>query len=98
MTMRLRLRAPARFILRKVGAREGERATKPCHGSRPKATAISVTPSTPMMMAPGIFRNARPAMKAGSGEECLRLRQIAEGDESDGVVSHNARILQVDQS
>jgi hypothetical protein len=37
-------------------------------------------------------------MKAGSGEECLRLRQIAEGDESDGVVSHNARILQADQS
>jgi hypothetical protein len=48
--------------LRKVGASDGGEAATPCQGSSPRPTAMSVTARTPMMMAPGTFRDASPAM------------------------------------
>ncbi len=59
----------------------------------------SVTASTPMMMAPGTLRTASPAMsrKPAARKPCLRLRQIAEGDQRGRIVGDDAGIFERDQ-
>ncbi|HET7446486.1 MAG TPA: hypothetical protein VFJ49_00930, partial [Methyloceanibacter sp.] len=97
MTTSPRLNAPLRFILRKVGAREGGRAARPCQGSRPDGDQRHAKHADDDGARNLLRGETGNDQEACGGKKSLGFGQVPKGDERHRVVGDDARILQTDE-